>query len=149
MAQEERTEGGMIDTFLRVGASFDWITPTIALIQDIRNGPSVQFCVPYDAGWSGAEVKELLNSVGIRVWGLYVEGEEITFTVREPQARYAAYWLKRDGLPYASSLAEEERVDNRALRPNAEEAVRPATPASRGGLLDNLLDGITGFVDGL
>jgi hypothetical protein len=140
------TEGNMFDTFLRVGSSFDWITPTIALIQDIRNGPSVQFAVPHDTGWSGADIKQMLHAAGIRVWGLAVEGDEIAFTVRKAQARYAAYWLERERLPYVSSLGATESVSR---RPQRRQTVEDPRPARQGGPVDNLLDGITGFVDGI
>lgn len=134
----------MLDTFFKIGSTFDWITPTLAFIQDIRNGPSVQIACPYDQGWSANQIKRMLTGYGIKVWGLMVVGDLITFAVREAQARYALYWLERHGLAYESSLHESARLSPRK-RPeqHAPEQRKPA----RG--IDGLLDGIAGFVDGL
>ncbi len=137
----------MFDTFLRVGSSCDLITPTIALFQDIRNGPSVQFSVPYDTGWSAVQIKEMLEAVGISVWGLMVKEEAVTFTVRKAQARYAAYWLERKGLPCESSLANDGDVERRPRTISAKREPVAPKAASRGNAMDNLLDGMADFVD--
>jgi hypothetical protein len=134
----------MIDTFLKVGSTFDWITPTIAFVQDICNGPSVQIACPRDQGWSANQIKQMLTRVGVKVWGLMVVGDKITFTVRAAQARYALSWLERYGLPYQSSLADSAPRPVRAIAP---QPVPEARRTPRG--VDGLLDGIAGFVDTL
>lgn len=149
----------MFDAFLRMGSRCDLITPTIASIQNIRNGPSVEFVLPADVGWSAAQIEEMLRSRGVRVWGLMVVAEEITFRVRAAQVRYAAYWLQRHGLPYAGDAelpATFRRRDgqasprpavsgNSALSGNRSKSYEAAS--ERGWLLDGLLDGIAGWVD--
>jgi len=134
----------MLDTFLKIGSTFDWITPTLAFVQDICNGPSVQIACPRDQGWSANQIKRMLTRVGIKVWGLMVADDRIIFTVRAAQARYALYWLERSGLQYQSSLeaAEARPVHADTPQPLPEEH-RPRRS------LDGLLDGIAGFVDAL
>jgi hypothetical protein len=89
----------MLDKFLKAGASFDWITPLWAFIQDVRLGSPFQINIPYDTGWSGKQIASMLRSKGVRVWGLMVVDDTITFTVRRQQARYALYWLSQYELP--------------------------------------------------
>jgi len=136
----------MLDTFLKIGSTFDWITPTLAFVQDICNGPSVQIACPRDQGWSANQIKQMLTHVGVKVWGLMVVGDKITFTVRSAQARYALYWLERNGLQYESSLDDSSprRVRANTPQPTPDPEVR----RQRRGL-DGLLDGIAGFVDAL
>lgn len=134
----------MLDTLLKFGSMFDWITPTLAFIQDICNGPSVQIACPYDQGWSGRQIKRLLRGYGVKVWGLMVVGELITFTVRKAQARYALYWLQRHGLQYQSSIGEAAQ---QPPSPPADRRAAGRRKPARG--IDGLVDGIASFVDGL
>ena len=91
----------MFDKFLGFGASFDWITPLSAFIQDYRNRPSVGYNVPTACGVSEFYIEQRLKQAGIKVWGLMIVGDTITFRVREAQALYTQYWLQHDGIPYA------------------------------------------------
>jgi hypothetical protein len=88
----------MLDNFLKVGSTFDWITPLWAIIQDTRNGPSTNINLPFDIGWSGSQIKSSLQNKGIKVWGLMAVGDVITFTVSKAQEQYAMYWLEQWGL---------------------------------------------------
>lgn len=88
----------MIDTFLKTGSSFDWLTPLWAFLQDLHYGRPHQINIRYDTGWSANKITRMLKGKGIRIWGVMVVGSTITFTVRKPQARYALYWLRRWGL---------------------------------------------------
>lgn len=133
----------MFDTLVKVGSTLDWITPTLAFIQDICNGPAVHVACPCGQGWSANQIAEMLKQAGVKVWGLMVAGDHITFSVREAQARYALYWLERHGLAYESSLqASAPRRQSKADR-----QVTGQRKPARG--IDGLLDGIAGFVDGL
>jgi hypothetical protein len=89
----------MVDRLLSFGTTFDWISPTLAFIQDIANGPSCPFFVPYNAGWSGREIERLLKHHGIKVWGLMIVNDAIMFSVRQAQARWTLYVLERAGVP--------------------------------------------------
>lgn len=90
----------MLDKFLSVGANFDWISPLLAFLQDFKEGPSAGFRVPVAAGWSGAQIKDLLKEWGIRTWGWMIVNDIILFDVRDAQAEYAQYILERFGVPY-------------------------------------------------
>ena len=46
----------MLSKFLEFGTVFDWISPLVAIMQDIANGPSHTFFIPENCGWSGREV---------------------------------------------------------------------------------------------
>lgn len=94
----------MLDGFLKFGAGFDWITPLWAFFQDARYGQPFQINVPYNVGWSSEGLVTELKEKGIRTWGFMVVGDNLTFTVRKPQARYTLYWLQRWGVPYQARV---------------------------------------------
>ncbi len=89
------------DLLLDVGSAFDWITPTIAFIQDIRYGPPASFGIPSVAGWGRSDIKRLLQKYGVRVWGLMltIDGEVLMFSVPASKAKWAYYLLQREGVP--------------------------------------------------
>ena len=91
----------MLDTLLDVGCAFDWITPTLAFIQDFLNGPVSHFGISAYIGWDRSDIKRLLKSYGVRVWGLMYNfsGDMLMFTVPKTQARWAYYLLQREGVP--------------------------------------------------
>lgn len=91
----------MIDDTLNIAAAFDWITPTIAFIQDFRYGPVSDFGMPAQAGWSPRQVKRLLKRNGVRVWGMMLNltGDTLMFTVPESQAKLTYDLLKQAGVP--------------------------------------------------
>jgi hypothetical protein len=73
--------------------------PLTADIQDLVNGPSHTFFVEAKSGWSANEIDRLLRSRGVHVWGELIVADEIMFTVRQAQARWAQYLLERAGVP--------------------------------------------------
>lgn len=78
----------------------DWISPLWAWIDDLRYGPGVVFALyggPPD-GWSGKEIQRYLQKHGIRVWGMFFVGKDLTFTVKEQQSRWAHYLLRKAGV---------------------------------------------------
>jgi hypothetical protein len=91
----------MLDTLLNIGCAFDWITPTVAFVQDFFNGPASNFGIPANAGWDRKDIKRLLTDHGVRVWGLMynLSGEMLMFTVKKSQAKWAYYLLQREGVP--------------------------------------------------
>ena len=88
--------GGLID-FL---CAFDWISPALATVDDLRYGPGVGFRVPEDAGHSGREIERTLTRQGIRVWGLMIVNGLILFDVPEGQAGRAGLALERANVYY-------------------------------------------------
>ncbi len=93
----------MIDDLLKLGSTFDWISPLVAFVQDWRNGPSDGFSVPLASGWSTREVRSLLTGYGIKVWGMMLVADSLIFSVRRTQAGFAEFLLTRAGVPYRTS----------------------------------------------
>lgn len=87
---------------------FDWITPTIALFEDVAEGglfnlDAWTFYIPYEQaiskGWSGADIEALLAAYGIKSWGHLVQFGEFFFRVKLEQAAWAEYVLTRYAVP--------------------------------------------------
>ena len=129
----------MIDDLLHLMASFDLISPVLAVIQNVANGPSHTFLIPEDCGWSGRRIEHLLRSHGVKTWGLMIINRMLRITVRRPQARWAQYLLEREGIPIEYGVIDE-RID-RAPRPaQANERTSPLET------LDRWLDELEGFL---
>lgn len=87
---------------------FDWITPTIAIAQDVAEGGPLNldawtFYIPYDAAvqkdWPPARIEKLLAQNGVKTWGSLVHFGEFLFCVKLQQAQWAEYILARYGVP--------------------------------------------------
>lgn len=87
---------------------FDWITPTVAMIEDVAEGGPFNldawtFYVPYDRaiskGWSATHIEDLLTRHGIKTWGGLVHFGEYFFKVKLEQAAWAEYILANHGIP--------------------------------------------------
>ena len=76
---------GKIESMLEFGASFDWITPGIALLQCVLNGGSAEFGIKAYSGWGKRDVRNLLRSYGIKPWGVMynINGNTLMFSVRK------------------------------------------------------------------
>lgn len=97
-----------IDVFLDVASTPDWISPLTAIVQDLVNGPRHDYYVDAYAGRSVNDVKRLLKRNGVKVWGAMLFDDMITFTVKEPQARWAQYVLERAGITiHAGQVVEQ------------------------------------------
>jgi len=98
----------MLDKLLDIGCAFDWITPTVAFVQDFFNGPVSDFGISPHAGWGCSDIQHLLNRNGVRVWGLMynVSGDMLMFTVPKTQAKWAYYLLQREGTPILYAPAD-------------------------------------------
>ena len=98
----------MYDRFLKVGSSFNWITPAIAFLRDLLNGPHSDFGIPADSGLGKGDIRRLLTAHGVQVWGLMLNlsGDVLMFTVPKNQARWAYYVLGREGIPILYAPAE-------------------------------------------
>lgn len=104
----------MFDKVVKVGASWDWVTPLISFILDWRYRPSTGYNLPFGHSYSAWEIKRFLKSKGIRVWGVMVIDDFITIRVREAQALYTQYWLEQLGIPYEGGLSPEATARYRA-----------------------------------
>ena len=94
----------MLDKILKFGTVFDWISPLIAGVQDLTNGPSHTFLITEDCGWSVREIANLLRRHGIKTWGHMIVNHQIMITVRKQQAQWAQYLLDREGVPVEYGL---------------------------------------------
>lgn len=97
----------MIDRILEFGTIFDWISPLIAEVQDIVNGPSHTFFIPEDCDWSGREITSLLRSHGVKTWGHMTVNRRRMITVRLAQARWTQYLLDRERIPIEYGVLDE------------------------------------------
>lgn len=106
-----RYEVMIMDDMLNIAAAFDWITPSVAFIQDFLHGPVSDFGIPAQAGWSRRDIKRLLKDDGVRVWGLMLNlsGDMLMFTVPKSQAKQAYSLLKEAGVPLLSAPADVGR----------------------------------------
>ncbi len=91
----------MLDKLLNIGCAFDWITPTIAFIQDFLGGPVSDFGIPANPYLGRSEIRRLLMREGIHVWGLMYDfhGEVLMFTVNKLDAEFTCHILLRNGIP--------------------------------------------------
>lgn len=91
----------MIDQLLNFGCAFDWITPTLAFIQDFLSGPVSDFGIPTNPVWGRREIKRLLNDYEVEVWGLMytLNGDVLLFSVKKQQAKFTYSLLRRAGVP--------------------------------------------------
>ena len=60
--------------------------------------------VPRNCDWSGGEIEQFLTHYGVKVWGRGFAGEDIYFSVKERQANWAEYLLRRRGIPVSNRL---------------------------------------------
>ncbi len=111
----------MFDQLLNIGRAFDWITPAAAILQDFLNGSSCRFGIIAQAGWTRAQIKTILTSHGVRVWGLVynLSGDMLMFAVPKAQGEWAYYLLKREGVPILYAPAEIVEAAERRLAKKA------------------------------
>jgi hypothetical protein len=102
-----RLEEEMINSLIRFGAMFDWITPLWTFILDFINRPSVGYNIDVNSGWSAYAIRDLLKGSGIKIWGLTIFGSTITFRTRKAQAAYAQYLMDRVGIPYRGGISTQ------------------------------------------
>lgn len=94
-----------LDKLLTIGSTPDWISPLSAIFEDATNGPAQHFYISREVGYSVKDLTRLLEGFGVHVWGDMIIDDMIVFTVREAQARYAVYLLRRAGVPLLNAPA--------------------------------------------
>ena len=126
------------DRLLAAGATFDWISPLVSLVQDVTNGPGHIFFVDLYAGYSVNDIKGLLRDHGVKVWGDMVVDNMIAVTVHKKQAHRARYLLEREGVPLlAGQLAKPE---NRMAQPGSPAMPPPGNSPGLMTRIDRWLD---------
>lgn len=150
----------MLDKVLEIGSAPDWVSPLIAMVQDRVNGPSHMFLIPDDCGWSGMEIKRMLEGHGVQTWGLMIVDHLITISVRLEQATYAQHLLLRERIAIeygildersepAAARAPRNRHRTRAGKQIARDTrARPETPPKR-GIFAELAQVVDGLMDEL
>lgn len=83
---------------IKLGMQCDWISPTLAVVQDLCNGGAYTFLIPQSCGWTGREIERLLRSRGVKTWGLMAIKDVFLITVHPSQAKRATAILNRAGL---------------------------------------------------
>lgn len=91
----------MNNLFMEMGSAANWITPGIAFLQDIMNGPAAHFGVPALSDWGKRDIKRLLKRWGIQVWGLMytLDMDTLMFSVPEAKAQLAYDVLNENDVP--------------------------------------------------
>lgn len=98
----------MFDKIVEVGAGFDFISPVLAVIGNIANGPSHVFAyIPIETGHN---IKKALSKEGIKSWGwFHIAGEdESVFSVRKSDAAKAQSILDSMGVPITAGNVSAE-----------------------------------------
>ena len=130
----------MIDDLLHLIASFDLISPVLAMIQNTTNRPSHTFLIPEDCGWSGREIERLLRSYSVKTWGLMIVDRRIMISVRQAQARWAQYLLERERISIEYGVLDE----------SAGRVSRPARKVHQAGPIETVsrwLDKLVAFLE--
>jgi len=98
-----RQRSSVFKTLLDIGCTLDWITPAVAFVKDICNGPCYTFSIPERAR-TGRSIKRLLRQHGISHWGCLIVNNSFIFTVRQGQAHLVQHLLQQQGVPIENPL---------------------------------------------
>jgi len=83
---------------LRTATCFDWISPTLAIVNNTTRGPSHTFLVPIHCGWTGNEIAKMLRQQGVKTWGHMIVNGSFMITVQEQDAQRASGLMGAHGL---------------------------------------------------
>jgi hypothetical protein len=121
---EEVNMEGPLWKSLNTASSFDLITPVMAFIQDAVNGPPAHFGISPYTGLRFKDIRRLLNSYGVKVWGLMLstDAQVVMFTVRKSQAKWTYYLLQREGIPILYAPDEAVQFSERRTKREASSA---------------------------
>ena len=142
----------MLHQLLKMGSTFDWISPLLGFFQDAANGPSHTFLIPNDSGWSGREIERLLRQSGVGTWGLMIVGDTLMVSVRAPQAAWAQSLLLKKGVPIEGPMVDSSPPKRRARRGSAP---APHAQAKNGGRtqtgdpINRSIDRLADFIDSI
>jgi len=68
------------------------------LARTATGGGSWRFHIPRQEGMSGYEIERMLARYGVSIWGRGFDADSIYFSVKQEQANWAEYLLKRRGI---------------------------------------------------
>jgi hypothetical protein len=141
-------EAAMLERFLEIGASFDWITPLASILGDVMNGPSHTFLIPYGSSpLSGREIGWMLGKRGVKCWGLMVVGGTLMVSVRLSPARWAQHLLEQAGVPIENRVPGQSGSRQEGSRPNPRGHGQGRRTSRRKSELGALADSITNLLD--
>jgi len=139
----------MLLKFFELLSIFDWVTPAIAVVEDVIEGGPVNldawtFHIPYEkaakSGWSSGDIENLLSQYGIRTWGGLFNFGQFRFRVKLEQAAWAEYILTRHGIPMHDRSVGAPHVA--ATEKRGRQESRPARTRDALSFLDDLYDKI-------
>jgi hypothetical protein len=92
-----------LDDFEKALTVFDWISPLLAGIRDLKEGPNVTIFMPENA--AGARDSRAVGNVlrdfyAIESWGYMLVNGYFMLTIHKRNADKAAWALNREGIPY-------------------------------------------------
>ncbi len=131
----------MLDELWEAATYFDWISPTLAMAQDVANGPSHTFLIPVQCGWTGREISNGLRDHGIKTWGHMIVNGHFMITVRDDDAGLAHRLMEQAGLPVGDSpVGRSGSSAPRSAQRNSSKRGRQKKSQRRGSILDDLAD---------
>ena len=68
------------------------------LVRTAVGSTAWRFHIPRQEELSGYEIEQMLARYGVRIWGRGFDSESIYFSVKQEQANWAEYLLKRRGI---------------------------------------------------
>ena len=91
----------MLDRILNIGSTMNWVSPLFSFFADAVNRSVCDFGITAYAGVGIRDIKTILKSYNIKVWGVMYnfEGDILMFSVREDQADLTYDVLVNMGIP--------------------------------------------------
>ena len=87
-------------------AALDWIDRLDEAVGNIRNPEHVCFHFARGTAFTGRQVEQMLARYGVRIWGRGFTANSLFFTVKQRQARWTEYLLRRWGVPVLSQTVD-------------------------------------------
>lgn len=104
-AQKEESQHGCpkrspIYTAIKIGASFNLITPGLAFLRDLFSGGAAHWGISIYAGATNDQIRDYLKANGVKSWGMMLnpEGDMWMFATPKNQAPEAYRLFQEAGL---------------------------------------------------
>ncbi len=88
----------MIDKVLGAGASFDYLSPLVAILGDLAHGGGYTFLIAA-SDMTPREIEAMLRARGITTWGAMIVSGTLMISVRKQDAQRAYTILQAAGVP--------------------------------------------------
>jgi len=91
----------LLDYFLGLGSSFDWVSPIFFFLKDLIKGSVADFGIDAYSGWNVYNLKQLFFYYEISIWGLTysLNGDIFVFTVSKEDVQRTYSLLIAAGIP--------------------------------------------------